>query len=334
MSELNTSGLNAAGSPFWPRVTPGQRLVLALLFVAVAILGFMTLNVRAGWAFTLPFRAEKVAAMALVGFAIALSTVLFQTLTHNRILTPGIMGFDALYLLLQSTLLLTLGRQFYSQLNPHIKWLSEVVLMTGALCGLYYWLFLRQKRDLHVLILVGIIFGTLFRSINSLITRMMDPVDFDVLQDVMFASFNRIDSPLLGIATLLVAVISVWVWRQRYQLDVLLLGEAPAINLGLNQKRLTLQLLVAIAVLVSVSTALVGPVTFFGLLVANLAYAIAGSHQHRFILPMATLLAIATLIGGQAVLEHLLHFGTSLSIVVEFVGGLFFLWLVIQQGRR
>ncbi len=334
MSELNTSGMNAAGSPFWPRVTPGQRLVLALLFVALAIVGFMTLNVRAGWAFTVPFRAEKVAAMALVGFAIALSTVLFQTLTHNRILTPGIMGFDALYMLLQSVLLLTLGRLFYIQLNPHIKWLCEVLLMTGALCGLYYWLFLRQKRDLHVLILVGIIFGTLFRSVNSLITRMMDPADFDVLQDVMFASFNRIDSPLLGIAALLVAVISAWVWHQRFKLDVLLLGDAPAINLGLNQERLTLQLLVAIAVLVSVSTALVGPVTFFGLLVANLAYAIAGSHQHRFILPMATLLAVATLIGGQAVLEHLLHFGTSLSIVVEFVGGLFFLWLVIQQGRR
>ncbi|WP_460750567.1 iron chelate uptake ABC transporter family permease subunit [Marinomonas epiphytica] len=294
----------------------------------------MTLNVKAGWAFTLPFRGEKVFAIMLVGVAIAVSTVLFQTLTQNRILSPGIMGFDAFYMLLQSVLLISLGRMAFIQFSPQLKWLLEVLLMSGALCLLYYWLFLRQKRELVVLVLVGIVLGVMFRSLNSLVARMIDPVEFDVLQDLMFASFSRIDGTLLGIASVLLVCLFVWLWRQRYVLDVLLLGDDNAINLGVDHRRMTLKLIVAVALLVSISTALVGPVTFFGILVANLAYSMAGSHQHRYVLPMASLLAIIALVGGQAILEHIMKFGTSLSIVVEFVGGIFFLWLVLRQGRR
>ncbi|MFG1495702.1 iron chelate uptake ABC transporter family permease subunit [Saccharospirillum sp. HFRX-1] len=314
--------------------SPAARLVLVALLTVLAGIAFMTWNVRASWAFTLSFRGEKLIAIALVGYCIALSTVLFQTLTHNRILTPGIMGFDALYLLLQSVLVFTLGNLFYVQINAQLKWLLDVAVMTGAICALYYWLFVRQRRDLHLLVLVGLIFGVLFRSFTSLITRMMDPAEFDALQDVMFASFNRIDSSLLGISLLVAAIVSALLWRARHAYDVLSLGDDPAISLGLDQRTLVMRTLVGIAILVSISTALVGPVTFFGLLVANLAYALAGTHQHRYILPMAGLLAVVMLLGGQAILEHLLHFGTGLSILIEFGGGLFFILLVIRQGRR
>lgn len=320
--------------PWLRGLSPAARLALVALLAIAAGGAFMTWNVRASWAFTLPFRGEKLIAIALVGYCIAVSTVLFQTLTHNRILTPGIMGFDALYLLLQSVLVFSLGNLFYVQINPQLKWLLDVAVMTGAVCALYYWLFVRQRRDLHLLVLVGLIFGVLFRSFTSLITRMMDPAEFDALQDVMFASFNQIDGSLLGISLLVATLISLLLWRARHAYDVLNLGDDPAISLGLEQRRLVMRTLVAIAILVSIATALVGPVTFFGLLVANLAYALAGTHQHRYVLPLAGLLAIVILIGGQAVLEHLLHFGTGLSILIEFGGGLFFILLVIRQGRR
>lgn len=315
------------------RLSPLWRLLLAAVVALLACAAFMTWNVRASWAFTLPFRGEKLLAIALVGYCIAISTVLFQTLTHNRILTPGIMGFDALYILLQSVLVFTLGNLFYVQIAPQLKWLLDVAVMTSAVCALYYWLFVRQRRDLHLLVLVGLIFGVLFRSFTSLITRMMDPAEFDALQDVMFASFNQVDGNLLGISAVLAGAVSLLLWRARHAYDVLSLGDEPAISLGLEQRRLVMWTLVGIAILVSISTALVGPVTFFGLLVANLAYLIVGSHQHRYVLPMAGLLAVILLIGGQAVLEHGFHFGTSLSILIEFGGGLFFIFLVIRQGR-
>jgi len=315
-------------------LSPSIRLWLLLGGVILASLLFMTLNVRAGWAFTLPFRGEKLLGLLLVAYCIAMSTVLFQTITHNRILSPGIMGFDFLYLLLQSLMVYSLGTVFFSQIPPSFKWVGEVLVMVGVMCLLYYWLFIRQQRHLHVLVLVGIILGTLFRSLNAMIARLMDPVEFDLLQDVMFASFNQIDSALLGVSALMAFLVSVFGWRYRHALDVLALGGDQAVNLGLNPRRLMMLILMAIAILVSVSTALVGPVTFFGLLVANLAYQLAGTHRHVYVLPMAFGLAAMILIAGQAVLEHLLSFGTGLSVIIEFIGGLFFLILVIRQGRR
>ncbi|GAB2602257.1 iron chelate uptake ABC transporter family permease subunit [Nitrincola alkalisediminis] len=315
-------------------LSPSIRLWLLLGGVILASLLFMTLNVRAGWAFTLPFRGEKLLGLLLVAYCIAISTVLFQTLTHNRILSPGIMGFDFLYLLLQSLMVYSFGTVFFSQISPSLKWIGEVLVMVGVMCLLFYWLFIRQQRHLHVLVLVGIILGTLFRSLNAMIARLMDPVEFDLLQDVMFASFNQMDSALLGVSALMALLVSVLGWRYHHALDVLALGSDQAVNLGLNPRRLMMLILIAIAILVSVSTALVGPVTFFGLLVANLAYSLAGTHRHVYVLPMAFGLAAIILIAGQAVLEHLLSFGTGLSVIIEFIGGLFFLMLVIRQGRR
>lgn len=315
-------------------LSPGLRLILLLGLVLLACVLFLTLNVRAGWAFTLPFRGEKLLAMLLVAYCIAVSTVLFQTITNNRILSPGIMGFDFLYLLLQSVMVYSLGVVFFNQIPPSLKWLGDVLLMTGVMCLLYYWLFIRQQRHLHVLVLVGIILGTLFRSLNAMIARLMDPVEFDLLQDVMFASFNQLDTSLLGVSALLAGLVTLVGWRYRQAFDVMALGSAQAINLGLNPRRMMMMILVGIAILVSISTALVGPVTFFGLLVANLAYQLAGTHRHVIVLPMAFGLASVILIGGQAVLEHLLNFGTGLSVIIEFIGGLFFLVLVIRQGRK
>ncbi|MFK7160664.1 iron chelate uptake ABC transporter family permease subunit [Marinospirillum sp. MEB164] len=316
------------------RLTPGWRLALVGGLVLLAAIFFMTVNMRAGWAFTLPFRGEKLWGLLLVAYCIAVSTVVFQTMTQNRILSPGIMGFDFLYLLLQSLLLFFFGLHFFTQLNAEIKWLGDVLVMTGAMCALFYWLFVRQRRHLHVLVLVGIILGTLFRSLNALIARMMDPVEYDILQDVMFASFNQIETSLLGVASLLALLVSLIGWRWIRDLDVLALGQEQAVNLGLSPRRLMLGFLIGIAVLVSISTALVGPVTFFGLLVANLAYQLAGTHRHIYVLPMAVALAALVLIGGQAILEHGLRFATGLSVIIEFVGGLFFLFLILRQGRK
>ena len=124
------------------------------------------------------------------------------------------------------------------------------------------------------------------------------------------------------------------VWRQRHVLDVLALGREVAINLGVDYQRAVMGILVVIAILVSVSTALVGPVTFFGLLVSNMAYQLMHTHQHRYTLAATVLLGALLLVGGQMVLERMFGFNTSLSIVVEFLGGLTFIYLLVRKTRH
>lgn len=313
---------------------PIRVLVILAAVAAAVIVLFMTVNAKGRWDFILAFRGAKVLSMILVAYAIAVSTVLFQTVSHNRILTPSIMGFDALYGLLQTGLIFALGSAGLGALDPRLLFGIEVVTMVAFSSLLYRWLFSGNSRSLHLLLLVGIVFGVLFRSLAGFMQRIIDPNEFVVLQDRLFANFNSVNGDLLAVSTAAVVAVSIVGWRMMHAYDVLALGREAAINLGVDHTRAVTIVLMLVAILISVSTALVGPVTFFGLLVANLAYQIAGSHKHRFILPVASLLAAICIVGGQLVLERIFAFDTALSIVIEFVGGIVFLALLIRGTAR
>ena len=75
-----------------------------LLVLAVAL--FLLWGLRAPVAFILSLRSEKLAALVLVGAATGAATVIFQTIAANRLLTPGIVGFDALFTVLAALALL------------------------------------------------------------------------------------------------------------------------------------------------------------------------------------------------------------------------------------
>lgn len=212
----------------------------------------------------------------------------------------------------------------------------SAVLMVISSTALFLWLFGGgPRRSLYLMVLVGIIFGTLLRSLATLLQRIMEPNSFLTLQSRLFASFTNADPALLPIAAVLVVAVSLVIWLRSDELDVLALGRELATMLGgVNYRRTVLIGLVGMAVLVSVSTALVGPITFFGLIVANLAYQLAGTHRHRYVLPVAALLSIITLVGAQAVLEHLFGMGTVLSVIIEFVGGIVFIVLLLRNGRQ
>lgn len=335
MSASVRAATTVASSPARPRAdrTPLIRLGLLALVTLAAIAVFMTIEANGNWDFVLPFRARKVAAMALVGMAIAISTVAFQTVTENRILTPAIMGFDALYMLIQTMVVFFFGGHRLLTLDPQKQFGMEVVIMTFFATALFWALFLRARYSLYLLVMIGIICGAFFRSFTNLAQRMIEPSDFVVLQDAGFASFNAIDQTLLGMATMLVIGASLVLWRMLPELDLLTLGRDTAIGLGIDYRRSVGIVLIAIIVLTSVSTALVGPVAFFGLLVANLAYLIVGSPAHRYTLPAAALLGVTALVGGQTVLEHVFGLNSSLSVIVEFVGGIAFIFLVLRRQR-
>lgn len=313
---------------------PALVLIILSVLTLVSVLAFMTLGAKGSWSFVLPFRGRKLLSLVLVAYAVALSTVLFQTVTNNRILTPSIMGFDALYVLIKTGVVFFLGIGALSTLNPQIQFAVEVLVMVGFSGLLFRWLFLGQERSLHLLVLVGIVFGILFRSLSQFMQRMLDPNAFNVLQDSFFASFATTDSSLLLISVIIVGAVSVGLLRLLHTFDVLSLGRPQAINLGVNYKTTVVTILVMVSVLVAVSTALVGPITFFGLLVASLAHGLVGNSRHKYILPAAVLLAVICLVGGQTVLERLFAFDTALSIIIEFLGGIVFIVLILRRAAR
>jgi iron complex transport system permease protein len=335
MSSLSSSPV-AMPAPSLPKKLSRPALVLIILaaLALISIALFMTLGAKGSWSFVLSFRGKKLLSLVLVAYAISVSTVLFQTVTNNRILTPSIMGFDALYVLIKTAIVFFLGVGALISIDSQIQFLVEVLVMVGASSLLFRWLFLGEERSLHLLVLVGIVFGILFRSLGNFMQRMLDPGAFNVLQDTLFASFSTTDPAILAISCVVVAAVSLVGLRLMHTYDVLSLGRSQAINLGVEYKRTVAIILVLVAILVSISTALVGPVTFFGLLVATLAHSLVGNSKHRYVLPAAILLAIICLVGGQTLLERVFAFDTALSIIIEFLGGIVFIFLVMRKSAR
>lgn len=318
----------------WGRLRPG---VVALLAAALALCSLIWMFQGLGGgnrSFILWLRAVKLAGLITVGASVAVATVLFQTVSANRVLTPSIMGFDALYVLLQTLLVASAGVTGFAAIDPAAKFLAEVAVMV-LLAGLLFGALLgRGARDIPRMILTGVILGVMFRSISGFIARILDPNSYAVVQSVSFASFGRIDATLLlpGAAIAAAAIAGALALAPR--LDVLALGRTAAVSLGLRFDRMVVMSLALVAVLVSVSTALVGPVAFFGLLVAGMAHGLAPSDRHAVLLPTAGLIGALILVAGQTLFERALAQPATLSVVVEFLGGLFFLYLLLRGRIR
>ncbi len=311
-----------------------KRLALLALLCLGCVLAYMTLGARGSWSFILPFRGTKLMALLMVAAAVSTSTVLFQTISQNRLLTPSFMGFDALYLLIVTVSVFVLGGPGFAAIPPLVLFLLNVALLTGAALLLFTTLLRSAQNDLMRLILTGIICAALFRAISSLLVRMIDPNEFAAIQVDSFARFSRVEVDMLVPAALLFLPTMAITWHMRHRLDVLALGHDTAINLGENPRRKQIRVLILVAVLVSVSTALVGPVVFLGLLVVSLAHLILPTAHHAVLLPSSALISAILLIGGQALMERVLAYTTPLSVVIECLGGIVFLVLLLRGIRR
>lgn len=312
--------------------TPGQRLIGLSVLALLCVVLFMTINLRGNIGYILMHRGLILATMLLVAFACGIATLLFQTVTNNQILTPSVMGLEALFILLQTLLIFFIDANGLRALGTVGQFICEAALLVLFSTFLYRWLLGHVGVNLHRVLLVGLVCGTLFRSISSLLQRLLEPGEFAILQSRMFATFTRAAPEIIALSAVATGIVALVVWRMRHSLDVIALGRDMSIGLGVTWRRRVTVILLLVSLLVALSTALVGPLTFFGLLVANLSYQLMGSHRHQYLLPGVVLTGIITLVGGQLILERLLHMAGSLSVVIEFVGGALFLWFLIKKA--
>ena len=135
------------------------------------------------------------------------------------------------------------------------------------------------------------------------------------------------------ISIIIVSVAIGCICKDFKKLDVMSLGKEQAVNLGINYDYMVKKILIIVSILVSVSTALVGPITFLGILVTNLAYQLVKDYRHSVIVPTAILLSLAALIGGQFLVERVFHFSTTVGVIINFIGGLYFIYILLKEER-
>jgi len=309
------------------------RLGILAILSAVIVAIFLLANVEGDWGYVLERRSIKIVAIVLTGVAIAYSTVMFQTITNNKILTPSIIGLDSLYSLFQTFIVFLFGATSLTTMSRNVHFLLSVGLMVIFAGFLFKFLFKREGQNIYYLLLVGLIFGTFFQSVSGFMEVLIDPNDFQALQDKMFATFNNVNKDILVLAIIGVLATIAYSYRHLKFLDVLSLGKEHAINLGIDYDHVVKRLLIVIAVLTSIATALVGPITFLGLLVANVAYQVLKTYQHKWLILGASLISVIALVGGQFIVEHVFTFSTTISVIINFLGGVYFLYLLLKENK-
>lgn len=313
---------------------PAKKILLLSILCLAAVTVFLLwgLNAR-NWEYNLPRRLIKLAAICLTGGAIGYSTVIFQTAVNNRILTPSVMGLDSLYLFIQTLVVFVMGADKLVLMSATTDYLLSVGTMMLASLLLYRLMFKRENVKLFMVILMGMMLGSLFGSLATFMQVMIDPNEFLTVQARMFASFNNINTPLLGVSAVLMGLAGIAGFRLIRQFDVLSLGRDISINLGVPYHRIIRRCMLIVSVMVAVSTALVGPITFLGLLAANLSRQMMRTYKHRYIIAGSMLCACIALVGGQFFVERVLAFSTPISVVINFVGSMYFLYLLLKEGR-
>ncbi len=312
----------------------GALTVLALVFVAglIAYHNPVEFGTRGYWLIARR-RMNAVIAMLIVALCQSVATVAFQTVTNNRILTPSIMGFESLYVAIHTATVYFLGVAGLNNARTLPMFLAQVALMVGLSLVLYSWLLADSASNMHAMLLVGIVIGGGLGSLSTFMQRMLTPSEFDVLTARMFGSVNNADPSFYPVAVpLVLGAVLLMVLNSR-RLNILALGRDVAVNLGVNHRLHAIATLVLVSVLMAVSTALVGPMTFLGFLVATLAYLVTDTYDHRYIFPMAFLLAFVILTGAYFTMNHIFYAQGVVSIIIELVGGLSFLAVILRKGR-
>lgn len=278
-------------------------------------------------------RADAVIAMAVVAICQATATVAFHTVTNNRILTPSIMGFEALYVAINTATIFFLGAAGLTNARNITTFLVQVVLMVLLSLVLYSWLLTNRTNNMHAMLLVGVVIGGGLGSLSTFMQRMLTPSEFDVLTARLFGSVNNADSDYYPVAIPLMLVAAAALYLNSRRLNVLALGRDASTNLGVNHRTNAIFTLIMVSILMAVTTALVGPMTFLGFLVATLAYQFAETYDHRFLFPMAVAIAFAVLTGAYFIMQHVFYAQGVVSIIIELVGGTVFLFVILRKGR-
>lgn len=303
-------------------------IVAAFLFIGVKFHNHKLLR------YAMKLRIPKVIAMIITAFAIGAATIIFQSVINNTIVTPCLLGMNALYTLIHTSVVFVLGSGSILFTNDNLSFLVDLVLMGIIATVVYSWLFKMTGHNVLYVLLVGTVLTSFFSSIQSTLTRVMDPNEYDTLLTSLVASFSNINSGIIIFSVIILALIVVIFRKEFALLDVITLGKEQAINLGVDYDRCIRRLLLAITLCIAVATAMVGPISFLGLIIANISIQLLKTYRHTQLIAGAALMGVIALIGGQFIVERVFVYSIPISVFITVAGGIYFLYLILKGSRH
>lgn len=314
-----------------------RKLALMVFLVVVAAAAYLFSDVSFAnerlFRYAMKIRIPKLIVMLVTAAAIGGASIVFQSVINNTIVTPCLLGMNSLYTLIHTAVVFVAGSGSFLVVNGNISFAVDLVLMGVAATVIYSYLFRKTNHNILYVLLIGTVLTSFFGSIQSTLVRVMDPNEYDGLLASLVASFSNINSEIIVFAVLLLAVLIFALRRELALLDVLTLGRDQAVNLGVDYDRAIRRLLLGVALCIAIATAMVGPISFLGLIIANLSRRLLKTYRHSQLIAGAALFGMIVLAGGQMIVEQVFVYAVPVSVFITVGGGIYFLYLLLGKRR-
>lgn len=314
-----------------------KKIAVLALFVLLAAVAYMLVEVHFDstklFQYAMKIRTPKLIVMLITAFAIGGASIVFQSIINNTIVTPCLLGMNSLYTLIHTAVVFCAGSASVLASNPNLSFAVDLLLMGVVATLVYSYLFRKTNHNILYVLLIGTVLSSFFSSIQSTMTRIMDPNEYDTLLNTLVASFSNINSEIIVFSLVLLALLIFWLRKELALLDVLTLGKAQAINLGVDYDRCVRRLLLGVTLCIAIATAMVGPISFLGLIIANLARQLLKTYRHTYLILGSALFGMFVLVGGQLLVEHVFSYAIPVSVFITVGGGIYFLYLLLNNRR-
>ena len=307
-----------------------KKLIILSILTLICSLAYLFYDLNLDFfKFSMSLRVPKLLAMLLTAYCIGAASLIFQTIIRNTIVTPCLLGMNSLYLLIHTGVMFFFGSASVLVLNKYISFGVDLILMGTIATFVYSYLFRVTKYNVLYVLLAGTVMATFFLSLQNSMVRIMDPNEYDALLSSLVASFNSVNADILAIAIIITIVLSLIYYKDLAVLDVLSLGKENAINLGIDYDKTIKRLLLGVTLFIAVATALVGPISFLGLIIANLSRELFKTYRHNYLVAGSVLMGMLVLVAGQVIVERVFILSIPISVFISIAGGLYFMYLLI-----
>jgi len=240
---------------------------------------------------------------------------------------------NSLYTLIHTAVVFLVGTGSILASDDNISFAVDLVLMGVVATVTYSYLFKKTKYNILYVLLIGTVLTSFFSSIQTTLTRVMDPNEYDALLTTLVASFSNVNSEIILFSLILLAALIFILRKDLALLDVLTLGKDQATNLGVDYNRCVRRLLLGVTLCIAVATAMVGPISFLGLIIANLSRQLFKTYRHSVLIAGSALFGMVVLVAGQLIVEHVFTYAIPVSVFITVGGGVYFLYLLLTNRR-
>ena len=279
--------------------------------------------------YVMSLRIPTLMVMLIAAAAIGSASIIFQSIINNRIVTPCLLGMNAMYTLIHTGIIFLAGSGSVIAANANLSFAIDLFVMMVAAAFIYSYIFKKTGSNVLYVLLIGTVLSSFFGSIQSTMIRVMDPNEYDALLTTLVADFTNVNGEIIAFSIILLGILTIVLWKDLMLLDVITLGKEQAINLGVDYDSTIRRLLLGVVLCIAVATAMVGPISFLGLIIANLARQWLKTHRHSCLIAGTALMGVIAMIAGQILSQHLFNYSVPVSTFITIGGGIYFLYLLL-----